>query len=117
MTELEIQEVATKIASMCNAEKVILFGSRARGDMRADSDVDLLIIAESDQPRHKRTRTLYERIRPYPFPMDLIMYTPEEIKRAMESQLSFASRVMQEGKVLYERESPRSVPAIARQSS
>ncbi len=104
--ECEIRRVASRMAEAANAECVILFGSHARGDADEDSDVDLLIIAESDLPRFKRSRQLYRLLRPYPFPMDLIVYTPREIERAKRSPISFVSTVLREGKTLYERRNP-----------
>ena len=99
----EIEKVATYIGIVSNAESIVLFGSYARGDARENSDVDLLIIAESNLPRFKRSRELYKLLRPYSFPMDLIVYTPEEIEKGKESPISFVSRVLQEGEVVYDR--------------
>ena len=99
----EIERVATQIGIASSAESVVLFGSHARGGAREDSDVDLLIIAESDLPRFKRSCELYKLLRPYPFPMDLIVYTPEEIEKGKKSSVSFVSRVLKEGQVVYDR--------------
>jgi len=98
-----IREVARRIGETIGAERVILFGSHAKGHAADDSDVDLLIIAESDLPRHKRSRDLYKLFQPHPFAMDLIVYTPEEVARANRSEVSFVSTVLREGKTLYVR--------------
>ncbi len=97
----EIEEVARRIGETTEAERVILFGSYARGCATDSSDVDLLIIAESTLPRFKRSRQLYTLFRPHPFAMDLIVYTPEEIERGKSSRVSFVSRVLREGKTVY----------------
>jgi hypothetical protein len=65
--------------------------------------VDLLIVAESDQPRFKRSRVLYQTLRPYLFAMDLVVYTPQEFDQARRMPLSFVSTVMREGKTVYAR--------------
>ena len=101
--ECDIVQVATKIGTAANAERVILFGSYARGQASEHSDVDLLIIAESELPRFKRSRELYKLFQPYPFGMDLLVYTPEEVERGKKTAVSFVSRVLREGKTLYER--------------
>ena len=101
--EQEIKNVATRLGIATNAKRVIMFGSYARGDAQPDSDVDLLIIAESDLPRFKRTRELYKLFHPYPFGMDIIFYTPQEIEKGKKSSLSFISTVLREGKTLYVR--------------
>jgi uncharacterized protein len=99
----QIEKVAVLLAEAVGAERVILFGSHARGEAHDMSDVDLMIVAESDLPRFKRSRALYAMLRPYPFPMDLVVYTPREVERAKQSPLSFVSRVLQEGKSVYVR--------------
>ncbi len=99
----EIEQVAACMGKAANAERVVLFGSFARGEAGESSDVDLLIIAESDLPRFKRSRELYKLLRPYPFAMDLIVYTPEEVERGKKSPVSFVSTVLREGKTLYVR--------------
>ncbi len=91
------------MAIAANAERVILFGSYARGNATEHSDIDLLVIAESNLPRFKRSRKLYKLITPHPFSMDIIVYTPAEIEKGQKSKLSFVSTVMREGKTLYVR--------------
>ena len=86
--EQEIRRVAEHIGRQADAERVVLFGSYARGEATEHSDVDLLVIAPSDLPRFKRSRALYQSLRPYPFAMDLLVYTPEEMKKAQQSPLS-----------------------------
>jgi len=103
VTQERIQEVAARLGRAAQAHRVILFGSHARGDAGSGSDVDFLIIAESDLPRFKRSRPLYKMFRPYPFAMDLLVYTPEEVERGRRTPLSFVSTVLREGKTLYER--------------
>ena len=103
ISEDDIRSVAKRFAEAIDAEQVILFGSHARMEAGPNSDVDLLVIAKSDLPRHKRTRDLYKLIRPYPFGMDLLVYTPAEIERGMRSRNSFVSRVLREGKTIYAR--------------
>ncbi len=99
----EIEKVARRIGEHTQAQAVVLFGSHARGQAGADSDVDLLVIAESDLPRHKRSRQLHLLFKPYPFAMDILVYTPREVETEREFELSFISRVLREGKRLYGR--------------
>ena len=97
----EIEKVARKIGEQTGARAVVLFGSHARGQAGTNSDVDLLVIAESDLPRHKRSRQLHLMFKPYPFAMDILVYTPNEVDTEREFEFSFISRVLKEGKRLY----------------
>lgn len=99
----EIERVATQIGIVSNAESVVLFGSYAKGNAREDSDVDLLIIVESNLPRFKRSRVLYKLSCPYPFAMDLIVHTPKEVEKRKASPVSLVSRALREGEVVYVR--------------
>jgi predicted nucleotidyltransferase len=101
--ESQIQQVAVQLGHAANAFQVILFGSYARGEATDRSDVDLMVVAESDLPRHKRAVNLYKQFRPYPFGMDIVVYTPQEIEQGKESPLTLVSTVLREGKTLYER--------------
>jgi len=96
-----IEEVAKHIGSNANAEAVILFGSYARGNANENSDVDFLVIAESKLPRFKRSREIYKLFKPYPFGMDILVYTPAEIERGRKISQSFVSMVLREGKTVY----------------
>lgn len=99
----DIEKVARDIGEAAHAERVVLFGSYANGHASESSDVDLLVIAESDQPRHKRSRELYRLIRPHRFSMDIIVYTPDEVRRNSRTPVSFISQALRAGKTVYER--------------
>lgn len=99
----KIESVARKIGEQTKAQAVVLFGSHARKQASTESDVDLLVIAESDLPRHKRSRQLHLMFKPYPFPMDILVYTPGEIETELQFEFSFISRVMRDGRRLYGR--------------
>lgn len=111
----KIKNVARSLALAANAERVILFGSYARGDATEQSDVDLMIVAKSDLPRFKRSRELYKLLRPHPFAMDIVVYTPREIEKGKKTNVSFVSTVLKEGKELYVRRD-RSRQTVAKES-
>lgn len=62
-----------------------------------------MIIAESDLPRFKRSRELYRLLKPHPFAMDIVVYTPQEIEKGKKTEISFVSTVLKEGETLYVR--------------
>jgi predicted nucleotidyltransferase len=101
ISQSDIVHLARKIGETAHAQRVVLFGSYVNGHAGESSDVDLLVVAESNLPRHKRSREIYRRICPLQFPVDIIVYTPEEVRRNNATQVSFVSQVLREGKTVY----------------
>jgi uncharacterized protein len=99
----KIAEIIKKIAIGYNPDKIILFGSYAIGNSNDDSDLDLFIIKDSDLPRPQRTAQVRKMLYGSMIPMDLIVYTPEEIEESKGNKFSFVFKVLNTGKTLYER--------------
>lgn len=93
--------VAERIGRAAGARKVILFGSLARGEAGSTSDVDFLVISETSLPRHKRSRQLYALFEDYPFPMDIIVYTPQEVDEGVRTPGSFLASAIAQGREVY----------------
>jgi predicted nucleotidyltransferase len=98
----KLQEFVQKLGEQHSADRIILFGSHAQGRAAPDSDVDLLIVADSDLPRLKRLQNLYASAPRRDFPVDLLWYTPEEIEEHAGQNLTLVGRILQDGIVLYE---------------
>lgn len=96
-----LEEVVGRIVEAVHPDRVILFGSYARGDADENSDVDLLVIAPSDAPRWKRTKPILKALRGLLFAKDVVWYTPDEMERWAEEPAHFVSTVLREGRVLY----------------
>ena len=96
-----IQTIATRIAEAIHPQKIILFGSWARGERGPHSDIDLLIIQESTLPRPQRYAQVRRLFWGMGLPMDILVYTPEEFARYQSVPGSFTHTVTHEGKVLY----------------
>ncbi len=99
--ESEIQDIARQIVEKYHPEKIILFGSAARGGFTPDSDVDLLVI-KKDVPRYgiDRMRELRRLIKKK-VAADFLVYRPEEIEERLKMGDPFVKAVLSEGKVLY----------------
>jgi uncharacterized protein len=80
-----------------------LFGSYAAGQPTPDSDLDLLIVMDTDLPKHKRATPLKLLFRPMPCSMDILVYTPEEIDYWNGTVNHIITTVFQTGTALYER--------------
>lgn len=101
--ETLIAKITHKLVAALQPEKVILFGSHAHGTALPDSDVDLLVVMRSTLPRPQRTRLAYSAVYPYRVPLDILVYTPEEVAYWQETPASLIAHVLREGRVVYER--------------
>jgi predicted nucleotidyltransferase len=95
-----IRRYARQIAEKFRPEKVILFGSYAHGTPHRDSDVDLLVVMPC--ANHVSQAVRIRLALPAPFPMDLLVRTPEKLQRRLELGDWFLREVVAKGKVLYE---------------
>jgi len=95
---LEAKRISAEAAKM-GARKVILFGSMVRDNAGLSSDLDILIVMDSDLDFIERTADIFHRLKPK-VGADIMVYTPEELSRMKTNP--FIRRVMAEGRVLYE---------------
>lgn len=88
-------------------EAIILFGSRARGDARADSDVDLLVIEKEpfspQRSRRKEMARLQMALRKLPLSKDILLYSRDEFEHWRNSSNHLAGRASREGRLLHGR--------------
>jgi uncharacterized protein len=92
-----------RIIEVLHPEKIILFGSYANGNPTPDSDVDLLVIMETDAISKERSWAVSRLLLPRTFPVDIIVRTPQEIDRSLAKGDFFIREILMQGKVLYER--------------
>jgi len=101
--EKVIQEMADRIAKRFNPEKIILFGSYARGTVGPDSDADFLIVMPVNGSRRKLATDIEREIIGFGIPKDIIVVTPEEVERDKDEVGTIIKPALREGKLLYER--------------
>lgn len=97
----KIERYISKLVEEIDPQKVILFGSFARGDFHQGSDVDLVVIADWSQGFLDRIRILLELNSE--LPLEPIGYTPEEFSKMLSQGNRFAQRILEEGIVIYEK--------------
>jgi len=98
---LKIREFSRKLVEEFRPQKVVLFGSHARGTATEDSDVDLLIILPFEGKSVAKSVEMRLKLRPG-FPVDLIVRTPENVRKRLEMEDTFMQEIVEEGMVLYE---------------
>ena len=96
----EIKEFDRQIGEQFHAERVILFGSYAYGQVTADSDVDILVIGKYQGRRVDKSVEIRMKLRPH-FPVDILIRTPEKVRQRIEMGDCFMQEIMEKGKVLY----------------
>ena len=101
VTMSQIKDFGRRIGREFRPERVVLFGSYARGVATDDSDVDLLIILPFEGKSVHQSVQMRLRLRPA-FPVDLIVRTPENVRQRLEMGDGFMREILEEGKVLYE---------------
>lgn len=103
MTQAALLKHVTKtIVERFHPKRIVVFGSHARGNARLDSDLDLFI--EMDTPLRPPDRAIEvsEVFGLRPWAMDIVVYTPEEVRRLRHVKGTLLSVIEKEGKVLYE---------------
>jgi predicted nucleotidyltransferase len=96
-----IRRFARQVAEQFQPDKIILFGSYAHGQPHADSDVDILVVMPARNQLDQAVK-IHQTILP-PFPLDIIVRTPDNMKWRLEEGDSFLREVVDKGKVLYEK--------------
>ncbi len=97
----EIRKLAQEIAREFEPERIVLFGSHARGTAAGESDVDMLVILSFRGKGCRKAVEILERVKPS-FALDLLLRTPEQFEERIRQGDFFLRRIAQEGVVLYE---------------
>ena len=98
----ELDRIVNVLRERGDVEKVILFGSLARGEVTSTSDIDLIIVQDTDKPFLERLHDIYSSVVPKKA-LDVLVYTPDEFQSLKEDR-SFVKRALKEGRVLYAKE-------------
>jgi predicted nucleotidyltransferase len=107
VTEEVLSDMVQAIVREVDPERIYLFGSRARGEARQDSDVDLLIVvSEPFGPEHSRFQEInrvYRALSSFRVPNDVLLYSNDEFAKWSQSLNHVLGRCSREGKLLYAR--------------
>lgn len=100
----KIKKTVDKIVKNYRPQKIVLFGSYAWGEPTENSDVDLLIVKNSKKRRSERAAEIRKKIFPPDIPLDILVYTPKEIKKRLAMKDFFFEDIVTKGRNLYERQ-------------
>ena len=96
-----LDEIIQRIVEVAQPEKIILFGSAARGEMNRHSDVDLLIIKECADPLELMGQ-IYQNLHGAGAAIDAIVVTPQAVERYKDSHALVIKPALREGRIVYE---------------
>lgn len=96
-----LDEIIRRIVEVAKPDKIIMFGSAARGQMGPNSDVDLLVIKSGDFHRGRVTEEIYMNLFGVGEAVDVIVVTPEDVERYRDSFALVIYPALREGKVVY----------------
>lgn len=101
--EEAFRTIVDRLVQELQPERIVLFGSYAYGTPTPDSDVDLLVIMETEASWKERHWAVSRLLIPRPFPVDILVKTPAEIEQALAKGDFFIGEILTRGTVLYER--------------
>ena len=106
VTEEVLKQMVQEIVRAVDPEEIWLFGSRARGEAGPDSDVDLLIVEREPfgpgRSRWQEVSRLYDVAADLRVPMDILVFSRDEVERRRQWRNHVIARAMREGRLLYE---------------
>lgn len=101
VSKMKLKEIISRIVEVAKPDKIILFGSAARGEMGRNSDVDLLVVKGGDFHRGRLTEEIYMNLFGIGQAVDIIVVTPEDIERYKNSFAVVIYPALKEGKIVY----------------
>ena len=96
-----LDKIVRRVVQVAAPERIVLFGSAARGDMGPNSAIDLLVIRAGDQDRSRVLGDIYVALHGVGQAVDVILVTPEEVERYRNSPALVIAPALHEGREVY----------------
>ncbi|MBC8232400.1 nucleotidyltransferase domain-containing protein [bacterium] len=101
LSENTLREIVRRIVEVAQPEKIILFGSAARGEMGPNSDVDLLVVKSGEFDQSRLVGDVYVNLHGVGQAVDVILATPEQVERYRNTHCLIIAPALREGKEVY----------------
>jgi predicted nucleotidyltransferase len=96
-----LNDIVRRVVEVAQPDKIVLFGSAARGEMGPNSDIDLLVIKGGKFNRWRLLTDIYRHLRGKGAPVDVVVVTPEEVELYRDSPYPVIHPALKDGKVVY----------------
>ena len=96
-----LAEVIRRVVEVASPERIILFGSAARGETGPDSDLDLLVIKRGVEHRRRLAQRIYRRLLGVEVPVDVLVVTPEDVEEFRDKVGTIIGPALREGREVY----------------
>ena len=101
LTEGTLQEIIRRVVEVAHPERIILFGSAARGEMDSNSDVDLLVVKSGEYDYRHLVGDIYMNLHGVGQAVDVILVTPEQLEQYRDVHCLVIKPALREGKEVY----------------
>ena len=101
LSQAALEEIIRRIVQVAQPERIILFGSAARGEMGPHSDVDLLVIKSGEFDQNRPVGDIYVNLHGVGQAVDVILVTPEQVERYRHTHCLVIAPALREGKEVY----------------
>jgi len=96
-----LETLVRRIVEVARPDRIVLFGSAARGEMGPDSDLDVLVVKSGVEHRRRLAQDIYMNLSGVGVGVDVIVLTPEDIEAQRDSVGSIVGPALDEGRVIY----------------
>ena len=106
----KLTRIIEQVVAAVGPERIVLFGSAARGTMKECSDIDLLVVKSgAEENRLRWMQDIYKKLHHVGYSVDVLVHSQDEVDYCSRFDVSLLASACSEGKVLYESSRPRSV--------
>jgi len=95
-------DIIRNISTFFSPQKIYFFGSYIYGNPNKDSDLDIMVIMNSDKPKHKRATDIRLMLNDIKIPIDILVFTPEEVSYWNGTKNHIITEIINKGKLVYE---------------